>query len=170
MKYIYYLLPLLVLASCGSKKEGVQPEQETLPMQLFSEVNETSLTTLEAKKVKAGDSVVVKGKVMGHIEPFVKGRASFIIGDLETITSCELMGDDDHCETPWDACCEGKKALRAGTLNIQVLNEQGRVIKADLKGKNGLKELSHVVVKGTVDSSSTEQATVINATSIQVIK
>jgi hypothetical protein len=107
---------------------------------------------------------------MGSLHPFVENRASFLIGDPEKITSCEVMGEDDHCKTPWDTCCESPKDIVKSSLNIQVVDDQGRALKAGLKGKGGLKELVHVIVKGKVDANSSPEATIINAGAIQVMQ
>ena len=119
-------------------------------------------------QVKPGDSLVLKGKVMGVVDPFVEGRGVFVIGDEATITSCDLM-DGDHCETPWDACCDTPEVRVAGTATIQLLDEQGNLLDQGLKGVGGLQELSRVLVAGTVASQAAPESLVINAQTIYVV-
>ena len=119
--------------------------------------------------VSPGDTVVVEAKVMGDMNPFVENRALFVVGDEGTLTSCDLRGDDDHCDTPWDNCCDDPKALRAGTATIQVVDANGQVIKHSIRGLEGLKELSRIRVKGVVAPQATEGALIINATAIDVL-
>jgi hypothetical protein len=171
MKIILLAFGLMLLSSCGGPKEKAPAQSEVpLPSTLFSKVTHTPISVVEAKSLAAEKDVVVKGKIMGHRHPFVDNRASFLIGDPEKLVSCEVMGEDDHCSVPWDTCCEPKETIQHNTLNIQVVDQDGRVLKTGLKGKGGLIELAHVVVKGKLALTSTPEATIINAEVIQVIK
>ena len=118
---------------------------------------------------KPGDTITLKGEVMGRDKVFVDGRAAFTLGDPEKLTTCNKI-PSDTCPTPWDACCDSKELKRIGIASIQILGEDGRVIASDLKGVNDLKELSSIIVSGVVDQSSTEENFVINATQIHVEK
>ena len=119
-------------------------------------------------KAKPGDEISLNGLVMGREKVFVDGRASFVLGDPTTITPCNKMGEDDHCATPWDACCDSKEALRNGIASIQIVGEDGRVLTGNIKGTQGLKELSSVTVKGKVAPQSSPDAFIVNATEIHV--
>lgn len=116
---------------------------------------------------KPGDTVTLSGLVMGREHPFVEGRAAFILGDPAKLTPCN-KNPDDHCTTPWDACCDTPELKKEGTATIQI-TENGRVLKQPLKGQHGLKELSTVTLTGTVDQASTPEALIINATALHVI-
>ncbi len=117
--------------------------------------------------VKPGDEITLKGEAMGRGKVFVDGRASFILGDPTKLTTCDKI-PGDSCETPWDACCDSSELKRVGIASIQIVDEDGRVLDGDLKGQNGLKELSQVTVTGTVAENSTEENLVVNATKIRV--
>lgn len=117
--------------------------------------------------VKAGDKISLSGLVMGREKVFVDNRASFILGDPTTLTPCNKM-PDDHCETPWDVCCDDKKLKLEGTASIQIVGEDGRVLTGEIRGMKGLKELSKVTVTGTVAEQSTPDALIINATAIHI--
>ncbi|HMO51000.1 MAG TPA: hypothetical protein PKE26_08040 [Kiritimatiellia bacterium] len=119
--------------------------------------------------VSPGDTVILEAKVMGTITPFVDNRALFVVGDEGTLTSCDLRGDDDHCKTPWDNCCDDPRDLRAGTATIQIVDAEGQVLKHGIRGVNGLKELSRVRVEGVVAPQSTGTALIINATGIEML-
>ena len=116
----------------------------------------------------AGDTVTLKGKVMGTMHPFVDGRAAVVIGDDTTINSCDLM-PDDHCRTPWDACCVASEILQAGTAMIQIVDAEGQVVKRGLKGIEGMRELSRMRVSGTVVSGGPEAPLVVNAEAIELL-
>lgn len=115
----------------------------------------------------SGDAVVLDGRVMGVRKPFVEGRAVFVLGDDATITSCDEM-DEDHCRSPWDACCDPAEIRAAGTATIQLVDADGAVLPQGLKGVNGLQELARVTVKGAVAPGATEQAFVVNADALYV--
>lgn len=118
---------------------------------------------------KPGDQITLTGLVMGRDQPFVDGRAAFILGDKTVLTPCnEKPGD--NCETPWDACCDTNEDKQRATATIQLLGTDDRVLKTGLKGLGGLKELSVVTLTGTVDKASTPEALIINATQIHVAK
>ena len=116
---------------------------------------------------KPGDEITVSGLVMGREKPFVDGRAAFILGDPTKLTPCNKM-PDDHCKTPWDACCDSPELKKEGTATIQIVGSDNRVLKQSLKGEHGLKELSAVTLTGTVDKASTPEALIINATAMHV--
>ncbi len=116
---------------------------------------------------KPGEEILLQGAVVGVLKPFVDGRAVFVLGDEGTITPCNAM-DEDHCRTPWDACCDPREVRAAGTATIQVLGDNGKVLTHGLKGVGGLRELSRVTVRGVVAPMSSAQAFVVNATAIHV--
>ena len=118
---------------------------------------------------KPGDEITLSGLVMGRTKVFVDGRASFILGDRTTLTPCSAM-EDDHCSTPWDACCDSKQALLKGIGSVQIVGEDGRVLSGEIRGMKGLKELSAVTITGTVASQSSPDSLVVNATKIHVSK
>lgn len=125
----------------------------------------------EARKMfKPGDEVLVNGRVMGVRNPFVEGRAVFVLGDNDTLTPCNEKGEDDHCPIPWDTCCDPLDVRTSGTATIQVLDDNGQVLSQGLKGANGLKELSRVTVSGVVAPMASAEAFVINAKAIYVGK
>ena len=166
-------LMAFIFVSCkeqGAKTPAVQTppaEQVAIPDSLFSPITEAPLSVSEAKTKKAGEEVIVSGKILGAQSVFVDNRASFIIGDPTHLTSCDLR-KGDNCKSPWDVCCEGTKKIQANTLSIQVLDQDGKILKTSLEGKGGLNKLSELVVKGTISDQSSDKFTIINASSIQV--
>lgn len=115
------------------------------------------------ESLKAGDPATVTGQIGGADKPFIEGYAGFILAD-ESIMFCDETGDDDHCSTPWDACCEDPDKVTANRLTVQFTDETGNPIAGNLKGISALSELDIVTVKGTVAEGSDEKNLVINAT------
>lgn len=160
---IFFLISFLCL-SCSENITETTESQETLPTNLFAKNKlENAISVSKARSLKPGSEVKVFGQIMGNRSPFVEERASFILGDPQKIKPC-----DDKCDAPWDCCCDDKKTIAASVLSIQVLNKDSRVINTALKGQNGLKELSKVIVKGKIAPGSSDQFMIINADEIYV--
>lgn len=169
------ILVFAALAACdgqrgaaGGKTESTAAEEVALPAQLFVPTPPADAKPVaEVKKHAAvGDAVVLVGRIGGQLEPFVENRAMFLLAD-RSLPMCSDRGDD-HCPTPWDACCEPREDITAKTTTIQVVDGQGKPIKRGLNNANGLKPLAEVVVKGTVALKPDEKTMVVNATAIYV--
>ncbi|MBF0196209.1 MAG: hypothetical protein HQL32_00790 [Planctomycetes bacterium] len=178
MKYIYILLIPVFLISCGEKSpqdttESLSPANQSQSANspfpgLFGKIEGEAISVSEARKRKAGATITLTGKIIGNKFPFVEGRASFVMGDPEKITSCDLMGEEDHCPTPWDVCCDDVNHIRNSTLSVQVLDQAGKVLKTGLKNQGGLKELSMISIRGVISPLSSDQAMIINAEKIMI--
>ena len=124
----------------------------------------------EARKAaKPGETVLLEGRIMGVLKPFVAGRAVFILGDNDTITPCSGMPDPDHYPTPWDACCDPSENRVNGTASIQIVDENGDILKQGLEGVKGLENLATVMVFGTVAPESSPESLLVNASTISVL-
>lgn len=163
-----------LLVSCGKETTTtiveakiVSPELQAVFVERIAD--EASPIHLARTTVQPGDVIVLKGQVMGAAEPFVEGRAAFILGDRDKLTPCNEM-PDDHCKTPWDACCDSKEAFREGTATIQVVGEDGRTLKEGLEGVEGLEKLTKILIKGEVAEQSGPGNLVVNATAIQIVE
>lgn len=119
------------------------------------------------KTSKKGDLVIFKGTLIGDLDIFMDNRAVMKMGDPKKLTACNLIPGDE-CETPWDVCCDDPEVIKASIVTVRVLDEDGGVLKAGLKGVGGLEELRAVTVTGTVDASSNTDNMQINATGIFV--
>lgn len=162
------------LVSCSEKQTATDVEVEVTSPELkavFVEriADEASPIHLARTTVQPGDVIVLKGQVMGAAEPFVDGRAAFILGDRNKLTPCNEI-PDDPCEAPWDNCCDPKEAFREGTATIQVVGENGRPLKEGLEGVEGLNKLSKILVKGEVAEQSGPGNLVVNAKAIQIVE
>lgn len=99
--------------------------------------------------LKAGDRVVLVGRIGGSKEPFVAERAMFTLVDRR-LKACGEGTAMDSCETPWDYCCEAREDITANSATVQVVGPDGQPIKAELNGVRGLKPLAIVTVVGTI--------------------
>lgn len=134
------------------KATRVHVPKVSVPMGLFVAAPRGEVMDVSKARAKGGfkkgDRVTLHGTLGGSKQPFVAGRAMFtLIG--EGATSCAAM-PAHSCETPWDYCCTPSEEIAANTVTVRVVNEKGQMLKTDLKGRGGLKELSDVIVTGTV--------------------
>ncbi len=130
----------------------------------------------EAKLVSAvfanpipGTEVTVSGEIMGRKEPFVEGRAMFVLGDPTKMTPCNRI-HGDACKTPWDACCDSSGTKKGSIATIQFVDENGQVIESGIKGYRGIKEQTFVTVTGTIAEGSSEENLLINASGFHAAK
>lgn len=151
----------------GAGPTGATAPAAVLPASLFlASEPEGAKPVNEAKEgAKAGDDVVIRGRIGGSLHPFVDGRAVFTIIS-PSMKSC-ADNPDDACKTPWDYCCESKADIATHTATIQVVDAAGAPLKAAVKGQNGVKELSHLVIVGKI-AQAEGKVMVVNATGVFV--
>lgn len=150
--------------------------KEDLPERLRSAIGvrvpPRDMVTIPDLKLQArpGQSVILEVKVMGAPAPFDEHYARVLVGDENTVASCDLLGVDDRCETPWDVHLEDPAAVKTGTAIIQFVDEEGEVIETGLRGAAGIKELSRLRVSGIVSPESSPEELVINASAIEILR
>ncbi len=177
MKPIHLLsATVLLLAACKESppaSDAASGEASSADKHLLESVMNAAPKG-EAKSIKdvkatakPGDEVILTGRIMGHVKPFVEGRAAFILADPSLITACSDKPGDE-CETPWDACCDSPEDKKKAIATIQIVNADGRVLKQGLEGTNGLANLATVTVSGQVADGSAGDLLIVNASAIDV--
>ena len=167
---------LALMASCGGGGEDKNTNNENnngsaFPASLISDKPmEGAIGVVAARKAgKSGESIVIRGKV-GGVDPALSDAAAiFVLADEKAITSCDDIPGDE-CPTPWDYCCADPDEKKASIATIQIVDADGKVIRKGLRGLGGIKELSHVIISGTVNDKSTAENMIVNATTIHVEK
>jgi hypothetical protein len=156
---------ILALAS------AIHAAEPALPSTLLAEKAPADAVSVKKarKDAKPGEAIVLRGKIGGRKIALTPKAAIAVLADEKSITSCKDM-PGDTCATPWDYCCETSEKLAVSTATVQVRDEKGKVLRATLRGLGELKELSTVVISGTVDAASTKDNLIVNATSIFVEK
>ena len=166
----------LAVTSCGGGDDEASNNEttssfafDTLQSLLLPKAPEGAITITEARKNPTpGTKVIVSGKVMGNDNPIIQSRALLTLGDPTRLDSCDLKPGDE-CPTPWDVCCADPDVVRASIATIQVIDENGKPVKAGLRGIGGLQELSKLIVIGEVADGSNANNFLVNATGIHVI-
>jgi len=103
------------------------------------------------------EDIVILGRIGGE-QPWVQGRAAFTIVDPSLKACSDIPGD--NCPIPWDYCCETEKLPTSSAL-ITVVDNNGKVVKADTRALLEVKELSTVVVKGKAKRDDAGNLTVL---------
>lgn len=169
------LVTAALLASCDKSETPAATSTPSAPSAALSAVLNASPVGdpkpihLIRTTAKPGDEITISGKIMGNEKPFVAGRAAFILGDTEILTPCN-EDPADKCETPWDVCCDSPEDKKRGIATIQVVGEDGRVLKEPLEGVGGLANLATVTVSGKVAEGSSPDLLLITATAIRAGK
>jgi len=159
------LAALTILISCGKKAETASaPQPQSATSWLLASMPEGARPVAEVKSsAKEGDTVVVRGRIGGRVEPLTKGSPVFVIMD-PSIPTCDEL-EDDHCATPWDYCCEPAESIAANNATVQMVTAQGAPLTADLVA-GGLKPQDEVVVIGVVGPRPSEAVLTIRATAV----
>lgn len=133
---------------------------------LLEKAPEAAPDVVDAKKgLKKGDKIVLKGRIGGSKNPFVKERAVFSLIGRGPKACNEIPGD--KCPIPWDYCCSPRNEITAHSVTVQVVDAKGMPVRTDIKGRWEIKELSELVVVGTV-ADVRGDAMVVNATGVHV--
>lgn len=171
-------LSFLLLAACRKTEktppdlsDGTSSTDKALLAAVFSTEPKGPAKAIKEVKssAKPGDEVVLTGRIMGNLKPFVDGRAAFMVADPSILTACSDHPGDE-CATPWDACCDSPEDKKKAIATIQIVDSDGRVLKQSVEGSGGLAPLDSVTVRGTVAKGSEGDVLIVNATAIRATK
>lgn len=160
----------LVLASCSEDQEASDSasaeKQEDLSAILLETAPTDPLEIAEIRKsAQPGETVTFTGELIGDEVIFSDNLAVMRVGDPNKIAPCP---PEEGCKTPWDACCDLPEVKKAAIVSVQVVDENGKVIKTGLKGLGGMQEMGTVTVTGEVAEGSNAERMVVNASGIFV--
>ena len=167
------LAVLLLLSGCGPREESTAvASMETGPVSaqafLLDEVPEGVAGLNDGLAGAApGEVVLVTGRIGGTIEPLSENFAGFVLAD-EVIEFCDEMSKEDHCATPWDACCEDPDKIAASRAFVQFVDADGIPLQLSLGHTIGLKANDQVIVQGYLSPDSTPDNRIIIARGIAI--
>ena len=122
---------------------------------------------IETKALNVPDTdLIVNGFIGGLRRPFATHRASFVLAD-ESLERCDEI-DDDHCNTPWDVCCEDRNKVMLGTLTVQFTDTNGSVLRGNIQNIHRLRPGIGIQIHGKVAKESLPNAMVINASKFMI--
>ncbi|MBT4530511.1 MAG: hypothetical protein HOC27_04845 [Phycisphaerae bacterium] len=174
MKLLLITLTVLALVGCSAeetKQEATNPTAATsLPNSFFTTDRPVNVKDLvEVKKTaKKGDNVTFLARVGGRKNSsFVSSLSMMIVADPSLI-SCELMGEEEHCATPEDYCCENRDKLNQGLATVRFLDNFGDAYPFSVDGDHGLKILQYVIVEGTLFDKNEDGLFIVDANQVWV--
>ena len=143
------LVSALFIAGC-QQQPAIQSEQssDALPAGnyvLAAEPADAEDVRAVRQSAQDDQTVVVVGRIGGSVTPWVDGRAAFSLVDLELKACSDIEGD--HCQTPWDYCCETDQ-LPEATILVKVVDDAGALVEVDARELLGVKELQTIVIQG----------------------
>lgn len=156
--------PSTILAS------GIHVPAVSLPMGTLVAAAPADAKDVAAQKkvhLEKGDRVTIRGVIGGSKAPFVQGRAMFTLMST-SLKPCNA-NPEDKCPVPWDYCCETKAHITANAATIRLVDSKGNLLKTDLKGRAGIRELSELIISGKVFTAE-KGALVIDAESLHIVK
>jgi hypothetical protein len=126
---------------------------------LLAEEPDGAIGVIEARESAAdGAPIVLVGRIGGAANPWVEGRAAFMLLDASKV----VVADGAECceeEICLDDCCAEDRA--ACTTLVKVVDESGSVLAADARELFGLAANDLVVVRGKVRKDAEGNFTVL---------
>jgi hypothetical protein len=154
-------------ASTGATTESAEPgmaPEPALPEGFFlAQAPGNALPLSQARaKARTGDEIAFSGYIGGRAEPFTEGRAIFLVADSKEAPACT-----DGCPAPWDACCVPGEKVAANSATVQVVDAEGKTLRMNLNGQQGLAPGAEVVVVGKVREAN-DAVLIVDATGLSV--
>lgn len=163
----------LLLAGCGGGNDEAGPagaDAEPAPGTdvLVASLPDDAPGLVEAiMDAQPGEEILFTGRVGGTMDPITPGFAAFVVAD-ERLVFCDEMGDDDHCPTPWDACCEDPEKIASSRAFVQFVDGAGEPLPVNLAEATGLEANDTVVVRGRLSPDSTPGNPIIVAATMDI--
>jgi hypothetical protein len=150
------------LAGCGTAAptaDNSKPAAAPDPRFVLAEEPADAKPVIDVRQdAKDGDNVTITGRIGGDVDPWVEGRATFVIVD-PSLTPCSER-EGDTCKTPWDYCCDLDR-LADSKATIKVVDDQGQTVATDARKLLGVKELQTVIVRGQAKRDEAGNLTVL---------
>tara|TARA_R100000027_G_scaffold67481_1_gene66450 strand:+ start:7360 stop:7890 length:531 start_codon:yes stop_codon:yes gene_type:complete len=162
------ILSSFLLLACNKDEENqTNSAPEDALTFILKSAPSGAISVGEARKnILPGETVTVTGRVGGTVHPIAEKYASFVLLD-SSIIFCSEMGDE-HCATPWDACCEDVDNLAAHRTSVLFYDESGQPLAVDLKKQANLTPMDTVTVVGRASENSTPDNLLLVAEGIYI--
>jgi hypothetical protein len=143
-----------MITGCGGSSNASVSGPETTSLSvdgsgfLLSEEPDGAIGVITAREeAKDGDPIVIVGRIGGAANPWIEGRAAFMLLDA-SMTLVANRTDSAESEICLDDCCATERA--ASTTLVKFVDQSGRVVAADARQLLGVSADDMVVVRGTV--------------------
>ncbi len=126
---------------------------------LLAEEPDGAMGVIAAREsAKDGDPVVIVGRIGGSDNPWIEGRAAFMLLDASKLMVAigEDLGEEEIC---MDDCCAAERA--DCTTLVKVVDADGKLVAADSRQLLGLTSDDMVVVRGKAKKDDSDNFTVL---------
>ena len=152
-----------LVVGCGTSSDSTGPATAPTatpdPRLMLADEPADARPVIDVRKdAKDGDEVTITGRIGGDVDPWVKGRAAFLIVDPSLVPCSEREGDS--CKTPWDYCCD-MDVLAESKATIKFVDEAGQTLPTDARQLLGVKELERVTIRGRAKRDEAGNLTVL---------
>jgi hypothetical protein len=143
-----------MISGCGGSSIASISPPETAPASIdgakyvLDEEPDGAVGVIAAREsANDGEPIVVVGRIGGATNPWIDGRAAFMLLDA-SMTVVADGTDSAEGQICMDDCCAQQRAT--STTLVKVVDASGRVLAADARQLLGVAADDMVVVRGTV--------------------
>lgn len=143
------VLAALTTVGCANSSA---PSTQVAKSPEFRLANEPAgaVEVLDAKdQARDGEPIVVVGRLGGGVNPWVDGRAAFLLVDSRILPSCE---EGSNCKADCPDCA---KEMVAASAMVKFVGDDGKVLPVDARTLLGVKEQETVVIQGVASRDKT---------------
>jgi len=157
---------LIVIASmlstagvgCGrNSSAGVDPQAVTTvsidaSKYMLAEEPDGAVGVIAARdSAQDGEAIVVVGRIGGAANPWIEGRAAFMLLDASMLIVADGTDSADG-EICMDDCCAVERS--ASTTLVKIVDERGQVLTVDTRQLLGVAANDMVVIRGRVSKDA----------------
>lgn len=155
----------LLIAMLAVLPTSITAAQNGLPKaMLLDHIPAGAIEVGEAMKTaKAGQEIVLRGRITDGSDVFVANRAVFRLADEKAVPVCCLS--EIGKPISGGSSCSVPAAMRA---TVQFLDNRGRIIRTGLNGKHRLGIAKEVFIIGTVHQADNQSMLIVNAKQMHV--
>lgn len=140
------------LVGCGSASNSELESSTITPVSVdgskyvLADEPDGAIGVIEARKTAAnGDAVIVVGRIGGSNNPWIEGRAAFMLLDASMVIVADGTESTDG-EICMDECCATERA--GSTTLVKVVDDGDKVLSVDARELLGVHVDDMVVVSG----------------------
>lgn len=156
MRFVSTSASCVLLASalmgCGSASDSTMEPTTITPISVdgskyvLAEEPDGAMGVIETRKTAAnGDPVIVVGRIGGAKDPWIEGRAAFMLLDASMVVVAEGT-ESNEGEICMDECCAIERA--GSTTLVKIIDDDGKILGVDARQLLGVQADDMVVVSG----------------------
>lgn len=145
---------LTALTGCGQKSSANAGGQAVTPVSfdgskyLLADEPDEAIGVIDARKsAKNGEPIVIVGRIGGAKNPWIEGRAAFMLLDASMVLVANGT-ESAEGEICMDECCAAERT--GSTTLVKVVDDSGKVLAVDARQLLKVAENDMVVVTGNV--------------------